>query len=91
MTNKFVTARNTVSGVVGPVPASYLTHPVFSKQLVQVDEDAKDFVPELYTPKTADEFKASRSKTSASKSKDADAAGEPVVEPDNKDEENESA
>lgn len=91
MTNKFVTARNTVSGVVGPVPASYLDHPVFSKQLVLVDEDAKDFAPELYMPKTADEFMTSRSKTSSRKGKDADAADEVAVETDNKDEENKSA
>jgi len=56
MTDKFVSARNTVSGVVGRVPATYLTHPHFKNQYVLVDSEAKNFVPALYTPKTVDEF-----------------------------------
>lgn len=56
MTDRFVTARNTVSGKVGVVPAGYLDHPHFKNQYVPVEDGAKDFVPSLYTPKTADEF-----------------------------------
>jgi len=64
--NNFVLARNTVSGVVGLVPASYLDHPVFKEHLVAVDEGAKDFVPALYQPKTAEEFKAAKTAKSNS-------------------------
>lgn len=59
MTDKFVVARNTVSGLVGTVPASYLDHPVFKDQLVLVEENAKNYVPEMYKPKTAETFVAS--------------------------------
>lgn len=47
---KTVLARNTISGVIGEVPESYLTHPHFSKQLEKVDADAKNAVPELFHP-----------------------------------------
>ncbi len=47
-----VLTRNTISGVVGYVPESYLTHPVFSKQLEKVEEGAKNALPEMYKPKT---------------------------------------
>jgi len=53
MTN-IVQARNTVSGQVGPVPESYLTHPHFSKQLELVKEGAKSTVPALHTPRNTD-------------------------------------
>ncbi len=89
MTNKFVTALNTVSGVVGLVPAGYLTHPVFGQQLVAVDQDAKDFVPELYTPKTADEFEQSHPSRAGRLSKKA-ALAEPVEDDQNKDEDSEA-
>lgn len=58
MTDKFVVARNTVSGLIGTVPAAYLDHPVFKDQLVLVDSDAKNYVPEMYKPKTADQVVA---------------------------------
>ena len=56
MTERFVTALNTVSGQVGLVPEDYLTHPHFKDQLVLVDEDQKPYADELYKSKTADEF-----------------------------------
>ena len=75
MTNvKNVLARNTISGVVAPVPESYLTHPVFRQMLVVVDDGAKSYVPELYKAKTAEEF----TETKASRKKAA-----PVEEPSN--------
>lgn len=48
--SKTVLARNTVSGQIATVPRSYLTHPHFGKQLVEVDADAKNAEPELYHP-----------------------------------------
>lgn len=60
MTSKTVLTRNTISGKVGSVPASYLTHPVFKDQFVVVEEGAKDYIPELYASKTADEFESKK-------------------------------
>lgn len=71
MTNKFVTARNTVSGAIGVVPRSYLTHPVLGANLVEVDAEAKAYVPDLYKPKTADEFKKAEPKAAAKSGKNA--------------------
>lgn len=84
MTDKFVVARNTVSGVVGPVPASYLTHPHFGKNLVLAEDGAKDFVPELYKVKDAEEFTAARA--SRSKLRKAETEDE-VASSDNETEE----
>lgn len=52
-----VTARNTVSGQVASIPEAFLTHPVFSKSYVAVEDDAKPYIPEMYKPKTASEAK----------------------------------
>jgi hypothetical protein len=52
--SKQVRARNTVSGQIGIVPESYLTHPVLGKTLVQVDDDAKSYLPEMYQPTDAE-------------------------------------
>lgn len=54
MATKKVHVRNTVSGRVEDVPEHYLTHPVLSRYLVEVDEDAKDAEPEMYQPKDAE-------------------------------------
>lgn len=62
MTDKFVTALNTISGQVGLVPADYLTHPFFKDQLVEVDADQKSYDPALYSPKTADEYRTANAK-----------------------------
>lgn len=52
----FVIARNTTTGKVVKVPEHYLTHPVFGKSFVAADAKDKDYLPELYSPKTAEEF-----------------------------------
>lgn len=57
-----VKALNTISGQVASVPAKYLTHPVFGKHLVEVDEQQKPYKAGFYAPKTADEYIASRPK-----------------------------
>lgn len=54
--SKTVMARNTVSGVVGEVPASYLTHAVLGKTLVRVDEKSKNIEPALHKPTDAEGF-----------------------------------
>lgn len=56
MTESFVTALNTVSGKVGPVPVEYLEHPHFKDQLVLVEDGQKPYASGLYRPKTADEY-----------------------------------
>ena len=60
MSNDFITVLNTVSGLVGEVPASYLTHPHFKNQLVPVADGQKPYNSALYVPKTADEFREVR-------------------------------
>lgn len=57
-----VKVLNTISGQVASVPAKYLTHPVFRKHLVEVDEKQKPYKAGFYVPKTADEYLASRPK-----------------------------
>lgn len=51
---KTVLTRDTISGVVGRVPAEYLDHPVLGSHLVEVPEGTKSFEPELYKSKDAD-------------------------------------
>lgn len=53
---EFITTRNTISGIVGTVPAHYLTMSPFKDYLVAESEGAKDFTPEMYKPKTVGEF-----------------------------------
>lgn len=52
----FVLARNTQTGLIGKVSERVIGHPVLGKDYVLVDENAKDYVPELYKPQSADEF-----------------------------------
>lgn len=59
---KEVFTLNTISGVTGYVPESYLTHPVLGLSLVGVEEGTKSYDPEFYKPQTAEEYKASHSK-----------------------------
>jgi hypothetical protein len=49
-----VQALNTISGKVGPVPESYLSHPVLGKHLVLAEPGQKDYTPELFKPDTAE-------------------------------------
>lgn len=53
--SKTVLTRDTISGQVGLVPESYLTHPVLGLNLVLVKADAKDFEPTLHKPTSAAE------------------------------------
>lgn len=52
----FVLARNTETGLIGKVSARIIGHPVLGKNYVLADENAKDYLPELYKPQTAEEF-----------------------------------
>lgn len=59
-----ILALNTISGKTATISEREFNHPVLGKNLVRVDE-AKDYIPELYQPKTVEEFtegKRSRSK-----------------------------
>jgi len=60
--SKTVTALNTVSGQVGQVPESYLTHPVLGKTLVQVEPGTKSYIPGMYDQYTTDERKERRTR-----------------------------
>lgn len=53
MADQFVTTRDTISGVVGVVPKSYLDHPVLGKNLEEVKDDAKDLNQDLHKPRAA--------------------------------------
>lgn len=55
-----VYARNLNTGQVTKVPEHYLTHPVFGKSFAPADKHDKDYVPELYKPKTSGEAKSAR-------------------------------
>lgn len=58
---KMITALDTISGQIGPVPESYLKLPGFSDHLVRVDEGTKSYEPELHKPTDAAEYKERKS------------------------------
>jgi len=66
-----VLTRNTVSGQIGLVPESYLKHPWFKDQLVEVSDNAKNAAPELHKPRTAAEQKAADQTKADAKDSDA--------------------
>lgn len=49
--------RNTLTGKVVEVPDRYLTHPILGANLVPAKAGDKDYVPDLYKSKSAEEFK----------------------------------
>lgn len=53
MSIEMVPVRNTDTGQVGVIRRDWLDHPVINKDgiLVEVDADAKSYVPELYKSK----------------------------------------
>lgn len=51
---KTVLTRDTISGVVGSVPAHYLDHPILGKNLIEVPEGTKSFEPSMYKSKDKD-------------------------------------
>lgn len=77
---KTVTALNTVSGKVGVVPETYLTHPVLGKTLVEVEEGTKSYEPSLYrtTDKDGDAAKPTRGRRRNTVDEDT----QPTPEPD---------
>lgn len=58
--DKLVWARNTDTGKVTRVPAHYLDHPVIGRHYVPAQKGDKDYLPEMYSPKSAEEFVASK-------------------------------
>jgi hypothetical protein len=54
--SKKIHALDTISGKVGLVPEAYLNLPVFKDHLVRVEEDQKDYEPEMHKPTSANEF-----------------------------------
>lgn len=68
-----VFARNTTTGKVVKVPENYLGHPVLGKNLLPAKKGDKDYIPELYSPKSGEEFAAkSRKKEPEVTAKPAD-------------------
>ena len=62
MATETVKVLNTETGKTAVIPRWILNHPKFNTFLVEVDPAQKPFVPELYTPKTPEEFKARKGK-----------------------------
>lgn len=58
---ELITARNTISGQVRSTRKSIVEHPVLGKNLVEVDDDAKPYVSELFKPRSAEEFTSQHS------------------------------
>lgn len=56
MSKDTVLVMNTVNGQVQEAPRSLITEPHFAKYHREVDEGTESYDPELYTPKTAEEF-----------------------------------
>lgn len=69
---KFITALDTISGQIGPVPENYLTLPKLGDHLVQVDEGTKSYEPELYKPTDAKEYKSRKAIASGPSSVETD-------------------
>ena len=51
-----VIALNLISGQIAETERSFLEHPVFGKDLVEVEEGTKPFEASKYKPMTKDEF-----------------------------------
>ena len=56
MSESTVRALHTVSGQVADLPKRIVDHPILGKYLTAVADDAKSYAPELYKPKTVEEF-----------------------------------
>lgn len=53
---KLVKALHTISGQVGLVREDLVNHPVLGVHLVEVADDAKSYIPELFKATTPEEF-----------------------------------
>lgn len=51
-----IRVRHTVSGQIAEVPEHIFNHDILGRYLEEVDESAKPYVPELHTPRQADDF-----------------------------------
>lgn len=59
MSTETVRVINTQTGQTGSVPRRVFNHPVLSGgSLVEVEHDMKPYAPELYRPRTTEEFSA---------------------------------
>lgn len=74
---------NTISGQVSLVPERYLTHPVLGKNITPVEGDQKSYIPEMYEPKSVEDFadaKPKRSKKTVEETEDEIVAEEAPVD-----------
>lgn len=58
---------NTLSGKVVDVTEKTFNHPILGANLVLADEGQKSYVPEMYEPKTVEDFVESKPKRSKRK------------------------
>jgi hypothetical protein len=70
---------NTLSGQTVVVSEKTFNHPVLGANLVLADEGQKSYVPEMYEPKTADEFVETKSKRSKKNINEEVEADEEIV------------
>jgi len=71
---------NTLSGQTAIVSERIFNHPVLGKNLVAVEDDQTSYVPEMYEPKSADDFVESKPKRSKKTDKTEEVADEPVAD-----------
>lgn len=55
--DKSVRVINTATGAVGLVPRTFLNHPVFGKNYVEVRDGVKPYARETHRPMTPEEFR----------------------------------
>lgn len=71
---------NTISGQVSLVPERYLKHPVLGKNITAVDEDQKSYIPEMYEPKSVEDFANAKPKRSKKTVEEVEVVDEPSIE-----------
>lgn len=71
---------NTISGQTAMVSEKTLRHPVLGKNLVRVEDEQKSYIPEMYEPKSADDFVESKPKRSKKTIEETEVVDEPNIE-----------
>lgn len=71
---------NTISGQVAVVSERTFNHPVLGKNLVIADDEQKSYIPEMYEPKSAEDFVESKPKRSKKTIEETEVVDEPSIE-----------
>lgn len=56
MSADMVRVLNTHNGQTGPLPRRFFENPLYNKYLVEVTDNLKPYVPELFVPQTPEQF-----------------------------------